>query len=278
MLRAPVLPAHRSRRHSPSGATSRYRPNSSNATAGRPPNRSPTEFAAPGRQKTPGRTSWAPRRSTPRCARCSAAKPDGTLQPRRTRRPRGRASRERRATATERTPFQGWRPCSDEFREIHRLPASRPRRGWRGRRRRGRGGSRRAAPGVTVVERDHQLRAVPADRGGDVAAQGGAVLDDAVRVVEELDRRDAHHGRARPLLPLAQRAAPRARGCRCRPRRGSPARRRPHGRRRSRRRSPPSIRIPGRPDAPPRPGRAPVLGHGLELRDRRLGRCPATSA
>src|SRR5690606_30805616 len=60
---------------------------------------------------------------------------------------------------------------------------------------------------LAVVDRDHHVRAVAADRGRDVAAQRHPVLDQAVRVVEELHDVDADLGGRRALLGLPQRPA-----------------------------------------------------------------------
>ena len=55
-----------------------------------------------------------------------------------------------------------------------------------------------------MVECDDQFRAVPADRGGDVAAQVGALRDPPVRVPEEL------HLDTPTIAPLARSSASRA--------------------------------------------------------------------
>jgi hypothetical protein len=58
-----------------------------------------------------------------------------------------------------------------------------------------------------VVECHHQVRAVPADRRGQVAAQRRPILDQAVGVVEELHRVDPDDRRAGALFGLAHRGA-----------------------------------------------------------------------
>jgi len=61
-------------------------------------------------------------------------------------------------------------------------------------------------PRVVVVARDHDVRTVPANGPGDVAAQGEAVLDHPVGVAEELHDLDANQRRARAFFLLTQRA------------------------------------------------------------------------
>jgi hypothetical protein len=64
-----------------------------------------------------------------------------------------------------------------------------------------------AVPRQMVVDGDHDVGLVPAHRGGDVAPQREAVLDEAVRMVEELDAGHADEGRARAFLRLAEPSA-----------------------------------------------------------------------
>jgi hypothetical protein len=58
----------------------------------------------------------------------------------------------------------------------------------------------RAAVGLPVVDRQHHLRPVAPDGGGDVAPQLQPVLQHAVGVVEELDLVHTHHRSAGALF------------------------------------------------------------------------------
>ena len=61
-----------------------------------------------------------------------------------------------------------------------------------------------AAPGEVVVGGEDDFRAVAADGAGDVASEGGAVFDDAVLVVKELDGVNADGGGAAFFFLLAE--------------------------------------------------------------------------
>src|SRR5690606_25966218 len=66
-------------------------------------------------------------------------------------------------------------------------------------------------PGLAEVAGDDEVRAVPADRRGDVPPQAQAFVEPSVRVPEEFDLAHADDRGGRPFLVLAQRTRLRGR-------------------------------------------------------------------